>query len=183
MRALTKQHQIFAAAVASGKTQSDAYRLAYPRSKDWNPKALHTRASLVASYEGVARRIDELRSKAVKKYEVSVERIIQERARLAFFDPRKLFNDDGTPKRICDLDEDTAAAISGLDVVSSGNDEIGVGQILKYKLAAKNDSLAALEKINGMYRDSGEGEGVFNIQINMHCDAQPSVTINAVGNK
>lgn len=111
-----------------------------------------------------------LAKRAEKRSEAEMsltDRIMLERKRLAFFDPKKLFHGDGTPKAVHELDDDTAAAIAGLGVANIGNSEVGIGQVLKLKMADKNASLTALEKINGMYRDKDESEGVLNIIINM----------------
>lgn len=110
----------------------------------------------------------EKRTKPILEAEMSLtDRIMLERKRLAFFDPKKLFHGDGTPKAVHELDDDTAAAIAGLDVANIGNSEVGIGQVLKLKMADKNASLTALEKINGMYRDKDESEGVLSIIINL----------------
>lgn len=99
----------------------------------------------------IERRRAELRS----KLEITTERILKERARLAFFDPRKLFDSTGRPIPIQELDDDTAAALAGLDVMEefegSGKERVFVGYTKKYKLADKGSSLSALEKIQGMY--------------------------------
>lgn len=80
--------------------------------------------------------------------------VLRERKRLAFFDPRKLFDLEGRPLPIHELDDDTAAAIAGLDVVEeyagNGEDRAFVGYTKKYKLAGKDPSLAALEKYFGL---------------------------------
>lgn len=99
--------------------------------------------------------VQEAIAEAMKKREVRTaitqDRVLKERARLAFYDPRNLFHDDGSPKAITDLDDDTAAAIAGLEVVNIGNETHGIGQVLKYKLIDKSASLTALEKHLGMY--------------------------------
>ena len=86
-----------------------------------------------------------------KKTEVSQERIVLEMKRLALFDVRNFFRDDGTPIPIKELSDDAAAAIVGLDVVSIGNSESGIGQVIKYKLPDKNKSLENLAKILGHF--------------------------------
>lgn len=57
-------------------------------------------------------RIDELRAKRLEKYNVTGEKLIQEAAFIAFFDPRKLFDEDGKAKDITELDDATAAAVA-----------------------------------------------------------------------
>lgn len=104
-------------------------------------------------------------NRIANRLEISAERVLQERARLAFFDVRKLLDATGKPKAIQDLDDDTAAAIQGLDVANIGSGEVGVGEVLKIKLADKNASLTALEKHLGLYRD---GDQAAPLQIHIH---------------
>lgn len=93
-------------------------------------------------------------AKQANTLEITAERILKERARLAFLDPRKLFDESGAPIPIQDLDPDTAAAIVGMDVLEqyegSGEDRRFVGYVKKYRLAGKDPSLAALEKRFGL---------------------------------
>lgn len=88
-----------------------------------------------------------------KRTEVTQDRVLQELARIAFFDPRKMFHGDGSPKSIHELDDDTAAAVSGLDVVNIGNSEVGIGQVLKYKVADKGAALTNAMRHLGMFND------------------------------
>lgn len=88
---------------------------------------------------------------------ITAERVLLERARIAFFDPRKLLDRDGNPRPLHELDDDTAAAIAGLDVMQilGGDATPSVMSIVKkYKLAAKDTSLAALEKYLGLNEKS-----------------------------
>ena len=92
---------------------------------------------------------------------VTADRVLLEAARLALFDPRKLFNDDGSPKGITDLDDDTAAAVAGIEVVEqfegSGKDRVFVGYLKKYRIADKNSALEKLFRHHGLYeRDNGQ---------------------------
>ena len=92
---------------------------------------------------------------------VAADRVLLEAARLALFDPRKLFNDDGSPKEITELDDDTAAAVAGIEVVEqfegSGKDRVFVGYLKKYRIADKNSALEKLFRHHGLYeRDNGQ---------------------------
>lgn len=94
--------------------------------------------------------IDEAMAKVANRAEVTAERIIRERARLAFFDPRKLLDADGNPIPLQNLDDDSAAAIAGLDVATQVTDNGTRTTIRRYKFAAKEPSLSALEKRLGL---------------------------------
>ena len=95
-----------------------------------------------------------------ERTKVTLDQVVREAARLALFDPRKMFDSDGTPKAIQDLDDDTAACIAGLDVanISSGDDAIST--VLKYKLAPKGQAIDTLMKhLGGYEKDNGQKVG------------------------
>jgi phage terminase small subunit len=91
------------------------------------------------------------RAEAVNTMALSAERTRLEIARLAYFDPRKMFDADGNPLPITKLDDDTAAAIAGIEVCVKGNDEMGYGEIRKVRIADKNAALDKAAKIDGLY--------------------------------
>ncbi|MBK7463978.1 MAG: terminase small subunit [Betaproteobacteria bacterium] len=73
---------------------------------------------------------------------ITAERVLQERARLAFSDPRKIMHPDGRMRMPQELDDETAAAITSFEFEIDGS--------IKYKLAGKDQSLAAMEKYFGL---------------------------------
>lgn len=97
-----------------------------------------------------------------KRVEITQDRVLQEYARLAFFDPRKLFEENGKPKDISQLDDDTAAALVGLDVMEeyegTGESRELVGYTKKYKLANKLGALDSLGKHLGMFESKTKDE-------------------------
>lgn len=152
---LTGQQEKFAVGIASGKTQADAYREAYPKAKKWKDEAVYVEASRLLDNPKVSLRLKELRERLAGLGIASAERVLLEATRIALFDPRNLFFDDGTPKPIAALDDDTAAALAGLDVMEefdgSGDDRKFVGYTKKYKVADKNAALEKLFKHHGLY--------------------------------
>lgn len=129
-------------------------------------RSAHVTASLLISNANVKAAIDKQMSKMLSKIEVTAERVLAERARLAFFDVRKLLDATGKPKPIHELDDDTAAAIAGVDVANIGNSQVGEGEVLKIRMADKNASLTALEKHLGLYKEGGDSGAP--LQINIH---------------
>lgn len=114
-------------------------------------------ASLLAQKQSViAARQDE----RLAAMELTEERVARETARLAFFDPRKMFDSDGRPLSVAELDSDTAACIVGLDVLEefqgSGADRVLIGYVKKYKIADKNSALERAAKILGMFKKDNE---------------------------
>ena len=101
--------------------------------------------------------------------EITQDRVLQEYARLAFYDPRKLFQPDGTPKPIEALDDDTAAALAGLEVreefEGTGENRTFVGYTKKYKLANKLGALDSLAKHLGLFEPKEEDSEEETIKI------------------
>lgn len=103
--------------------------------------------------------VQEAMDKRANRIEITADKVLQEIAKLAFFDPRKLFDDAGAPIHISQLDDVTAAAIAGLDVVTQGNQEVGIAEIVKYKIADKGVNLERLGKHLKLFTDKVELTG------------------------
>jgi len=131
----------------------------------YSEKSAHVTASRLLSDAKVSERIHELtqqlHAKLEKKTEITRERVLQEYAKLAFFDPRKLFDENGNPKKITELDDDTAAAIAGLEVnsqlalveVEGEKPETRdvLSTVRKYKIVDKKAALDSIAKHLGMF--------------------------------
>lgn len=97
------------------------------------------------------------------KSDISPKRILEELARLAFLDPRKLFDEQGELVPIHKLDEETAAAIAGLDheeiYSGRGKDRQKIGRTAKVKLIQKTQALELLGKYHKLFTDRVEHSG------------------------
>lgn len=159
---LTIKQEKFAQGLFAGLSQREAYKQAYNCEK-WTDKSIDEKACALAKDVKVMSRLEELTNELKERNMVTVERVLKEYARLGFFDPRKLFNDDGRPKDITELDDDTAAALAGLDMQEvyegTGDDRQFVGYVKKYKLADKKGALDSMGKYLGMFKDKVEITG------------------------
>ena len=90
-----------------------------------------------------------------KRTKITQDMVLQETAKLAFFDIRKMFDKNGKPLDISQLDDDTAAALVGLDVQDvyefNGDEKQFVGYIKKYKMSDKLRALELLGKHLGTW--------------------------------
>lgn len=159
---LTVKEEKFVQELFKGETQIEAYKRAYDASK-MKDKTIYEKACLLASKDKVRARLRELQDELKDRNMVTVERVVAEYAKLGFFDPRKLFNADGKPKDITELDDDTAAALAGLDMQEVyegyGEDREFVGYVKKYKLADKKSALDSMARYLGMFTDKIEHSG------------------------
>lgn len=111
----------------------------------------------------IQKAIQEARIRQQQRTAITADRVLQEYARIAFFDPRRLFMDNGKPLDINELDAETAAALAGLDVMDEyeghGEDRVFVGYTKKYKIADKLRALDALAKHLGLFdRDAADDD-------------------------
>jgi phage terminase small subunit len=132
----------------------------------YSAKTAYSQGQRLLKHVEVKARVGKGMGKLMSNLEITAERVLKERARLAFFDVRKLLDATGRPLSIHQLDDDTAAAVAGIDVANIGNAEVGEGEVLKIKMADKNASLTALEKHLGLYKD-GTGDSV-PLHIHLH---------------
>lgn len=92
-----------------------------------------------------------------ERLEITADRVLQELAKLAFFDPRKLFNSDGSPKNIHELDGNTAAAVAGLEVnemfEGEGDQKHAFGLCRKIKVADKGINLERVGRHLKLFTD------------------------------
>lgn len=159
---LTAKQQRFADEYLIDLNGTRAYKAVYPATKSDSGAAVN--ASKLLRNAKVAAYIAEKQRNLQQKTEITQERVLREYARLAFLDPRKLFDDNGKPKDISALDDDTAAAIAGLDVQElydgTGADRVFAGYAKKYKLADKKGALDSLAKHLGLFERSADTDAL-----------------------
>src|SRR5690606_6015450 len=99
---------------------------------------------------------------------ITQDRVLQELARIAFYDLRKLYREDGSLKDPSEWDDDTAAALAGVEVVETkGNAQFGGEEgarhipeyVKKAKVFDKNSALTLAMRHLGMLRDKVEHTG------------------------
>lgn len=132
------------------------------RRAGYSAKTAETQGPRLLGNVRVQQAISAARERLAKKFEITRERVMLEYARLAFADPRNFFNDDGTLKRVPDLDDDAAAALAGFEVMEefegSGKDRFQIGVTSKVKWADKKGALDSISKIMGWSVDRVKSE-------------------------
>lgn len=148
-----QQQKFVAAYIETGNATEAALKAGYSK------KTAYSQGHRLLKKREIQQAIQQPLQKAATKLEITADRVLTEIARLAFFDIRKLVDNTGKPLPLSELDDDTAAAIVGLDVVNVGNEEKGVGEILKFKLADKKGALEMAAKHLRLLTDKVEVTG------------------------
>ena len=104
------KHEKFAQGIATGLSARQAYVQAGYKEHDAN-------ANRLRSNEKVSARIAELTAPAVEATGIEAFRITKEMARVGLSDIRKTVDEHGNALNLHDLDDDTAAAISAVEVI------------------------------------------------------------------
>ena len=101
-----------------------------------------------------------------KRTHITQDRVLQELARIAFFDIRRLYREDGTLKNPGELDDEAAAVLAGVDVVEQQTVSVEDGEITrtptftkKAKVFDKGTALTLAMRHLGMLQDKVEHSG------------------------
>lgn len=95
--------------------------------------------------------IQSAREKDANSAEITRQKVINEYAKLAFFDIRKVLTIDGGLKDTTEWDGDSAAAIAGLESYDEKEPDSGIvlGTVRKIKISDKRAALDSLCKVLG----------------------------------
>ncbi len=158
MGKLTPKQEKFCQKYIETGNASEAYRQSYDAGK-MKPETINRNAHAQLGNSKIAARIGELKLKLEKRHEITVDRVLKEYGKLAFLDIRKAFDEFGNLRPLHTMDDDTAAAIAGLDVEErilageSGDAEMISVRVKKIKLSDKRASLDSIARYLGMFKD------------------------------
>jgi phage terminase small subunit len=165
-RPLTAKQEAFALAYIETGNASEAYRRAY-NAGQMSPAVINVKASEVLHNGTVAVRVTELRSRVIAAAEertgVTVERVVQEYARIAFADMRRFASVDKDGVTLKDSEEwtdDDAAAVAELAESTSKD-----GGSIRFKLHSKVAALDSLAKHLGMFKESEGDQGARHLHL------------------
>lgn len=159
MRALTPKQEAFAVAYIKTGNASEAYRDAYGAG-NMLPKTINEKASRLLNAGKVGARINELRLPALRASAVTVERTIEEAARISYSDMGELLDDNDKLLPIKQLPPRVRAAIASIKL------DKDTGRITEVKLWDKNAGLDKTMRHLGLFREDNAQKGE-NIKINV----------------
>ena len=139
----------------------------------YSAKTAAAQASRLLTQPRVINLITKLQEVTNDKLQLTRERVIEEMARVGLVDVRKLFN-NGRLRDIESLDDDTAAAVSSVEVVTSTlghGEDVEIEHTHKIKMHPKMQALDKLGQHFNIYEDhqkSGSGE------VHIHLDDKDS---------
>jgi len=173
MEKLTLKQEKFVQELISGKSQREAYRIAYPSSKKWKDENVDSQASNMLKIPKVFTRYQALQSRLKKEAEdegiVSGKRVLKELAKIGFADIGN-YLEYRPEKTIVDYDEDGKPIIGYQTIIevleSKGVDTSAIQEVsitdkgtFKFKLYDKQRALELIGKNIGLFTDKVEHSG------------------------
>lgn len=145
---LSNNGNLTQAALAAGYSKGGAPKAGYRLSKD----------PFVLSMIGQGQ------TEILAKYRLTAEDVYRSIAQELHFHPAKLYHESGALKKITELDDDTAMALTGIEVQEIGGGESPVVVTHKLKWSTKNQAREQLIKLLNLYGekppDPDEGKQV-----------------------
>jgi phage terminase small subunit len=134
------------------------------RTAGFSPKTAHAQGARLLKDVRVSTVLNSRRTEIAENNELSTNEIMADMARALRFDPRKLYNKDGTLKPIHELDDDTALCLTGIEVVvKPGPDGEAPQFVKKIKWETKSTARDQALKVFGMYeKDNKQKAGALD---------------------
>lgn len=159
MKKLTKRETLFASEYLKDLNgKAAAIRAGY------SPKSARDQAYKILQRSHVKAHVGNLSRENLVENDIAVSRIVAELAAIAFFDPRKLYDEDGNLKPIKDLPESVARAIGGVEVTERTINDVTIGKT-KLKI---NDKIKALEVLAKHYKMFSEAPNIIDQSQQVH---------------
>jgi len=135
----------------------------------YSEKTAYSQGSRLLKNVKVITYLAEKRKKQIDKLEITVERILEETAKIAFIKESEFYNDDGSVKKLSELTDNQKSALS-----SYGFKSIPIGDgmyedVPVFKAQDKMKALDMLFKYKGLYeKDNEQGKSTspqFNLTV------------------
>lgn len=132
----------------------------------YSPKTARVQGAKLLTLPNIAAAVAEGKARQLDKADLTASRVLEELRRLAFADPRALFDADGNLKPIQQLDAETASTIASFEVIKK-NAAAGDGVIdtvHKIRTVDKTKALDSLAKHFGLLKEQIEHSGALVIK-------------------
>lgn len=153
-----KQEEFCRKYVEMGGNGTQAYKEVY----ECEEETAKANASRLLTNANIKAYIDELLEDARNRNKITVDKIVNEYAKLAFFNPANVFNSNGTIKDIQQLEENVTASIKSIKIKEEyryeDGEQVPDGYTKEITFADKKTALDSLGKFLGMFVDRSKVE-------------------------
>lgn len=137
----------------------------------YSEKTAREQAHALLTKLHIQERVQSLQNEVAKKIDVTVERVLAEYAKIAFFDPSKVFKTTKAGDPMIDtsqMEGDDWAGISSVqceDYLDGRGEDAREVRKVKVTLADKKGALDSLAKHLGMFKDKENSPATINVSI------------------
>lgn len=119
----------------------------------YSPKSIHADGYKLLRKPHVMAAVREAMDERSRRTRISADKVLDLLARMAFFDVRQLFDEEGRLKPVAEWPEEASSAVAGMDVAELPGKG---GVVRKVKFADKRAAAADLGKHLGMFAEKPE---------------------------
>jgi len=163
-----KKVRIAVRANMEGANQRVAYLKAYPGQKKNKIATLDPNVSKLFASPAAKEYKAELEKEHRKRHAKTIDDVVDRLSMMGFADIRTLFDESGTLLPPSQWPDDITTVVGGLDTVTIGNTDVGIGEVKKIKLDNRLQPLIKLGEHLGMWEKklaiTGEGGGPVEVK-------------------
>lgn len=145
---LTPQQDRFAREIGAGRSGLEAYRAAYPKSKDWKDQSVRVNASKLLADTNISQRISKIQAEAAATAGLESAKVLEELRRIVHSDIAGIIGDNGKVLLPNEMPPAARAAIASVKV-----DEFGR---IEYKFWDKNSAIEKAMKHLGLFEKDND---------------------------
>lgn len=153
-----RQRRFIEEYIVDGNGTQAAIRAGYSRN------TANEQASRLLAKINIRAEVERLQQEAAQRAGVTLDWIMERYKRIANADIRKAFKPDGTLKAVHELDDETAAALSGIDVEQLKAGVAEIGRTTKVRRWDPTKALDSLTRMLGGFKDRVEHSGAVAIE-------------------
>lgn len=154
---LTRNQQIFVDEYLIDRNGTRAYKAAYKTCK--KDETARVNASRLLTKANIQDAVESALAAQQERTQITADKVLKELARIGFSDLRKAFDENGRLRRPEEWDDDTAAAMASIEVVTRALGDGEVEYIHKIKSWDKKGALELLGKHLKLFTEKHEHSG------------------------
>lgn len=135
----------------------------------YSAKTANEQGARLLANASIARAVKAAMDERSARTEITADRVLRELGKIGFSDIRKMFTPLGNLLPVSDLDDDTAACLSSIEVTTRrvrGGDDDEVEDVSKVRLWDKRAALVDIGKHLGMFTEKFEHSGGVTVFVN-----------------
>lgn len=142
--------------LSNGRNAKRAYMAAHPQASE---RAAEIEGSAAFNNPEVKAYLEQRETEIRERLRLTTDNVLLALSRVVHFDYRRLYNENGVLKAPHEIDDDTAAALVGIEIESLTRDGLDVGTIKRVKISDRVAAINSAMKHLGLFEKDREQLG------------------------